>query len=327
MRVQRLPLLTAFALGLLAAACGPRPQPRVTPPRPQPFPGMEGPQGASIRVRTHDHGQQVIREMALQDYVLASVLSEVAPPAGDPEVMMRIYEVQAIVARTYAVANRRRHAAEGFDLCDTTHCQLVDLDRPSRSRWADVARAAVTSTRGRLLFYNGAPASALFHADCGGYLASAADVWGGPAVPYLTAEPDVLPGGRPHLAWTYTVALETLRRALNRSPRTAVGERLDTIDVQERDDSGRARLILVNGARAPLVRGEDFRAAVTAALGPRTIRSSRFEVRREAQTFVFTGQGFGHGVGLCQAGAAARAAAGQSVEEILEFYYPHTRLR
>jgi len=85
--------------------------------------------------------------------------------------------------------------------------------------------------------------------------------------------------------------------------------------------------VLLNGARAPLVRGEDVRAAVAAALGARTVRSSRFEVRREGELFIFTGQGFGHGVGLCQTGALARAAAGQSVERILAFYYPHTRLR
>jgi stage II sporulation protein D len=280
-----------------------------------------------IRVRTTSQGKRVTLAMPIEEYVLASVLSEVAPPRGDLLVMKRIYEVQAIVARTYAVANRGRHAAEGFDLCDTTHCQLVDLERPMTSRWANLAREALRATDGKLLYYDNAPASALYHADCGGYRASAADVWGGPAVPYLTSEPDPLPGSRTHMTWSYSVERERLRAALNANPRTSVGERLDTIDVQSRDHSGRARLVLLNGARAPLVRGEDFRTAVAAALGARTVRSSRFEVRREGQMFVFTGQGFGHGVGLCQAGAAARAAAGQSAEEILSFYYPHTRLR
>jgi stage II sporulation protein D (peptidoglycan lytic transglycosylase) len=308
-------------------ACGGRPQPRVSPPPSGPAPSTEKSRASLIRVRTVSGGRPITLAMPIEDYVLASVLSEVAPPTGETGVMMRVYQLQAIVARTYATANRGRHASEGFDLCDTTHCQLVDLERPTRSRWANLARAAVTATRGRLLYFDRVPAAALYHADCGGYRASAAEVWGGAPVPYLTSEPDPLPGGAAHMAWTFSVGREKLRAALNANPRTAVGERLDTIDVQVRDGSGRARLVLLNGTRAPVVRGEDFRAAVAAALGPRTVRSSRFEVRREGDTFTFAGQGFGHGVGLCQAGAIARAAAGQSVEDILTFYYPHTRLR
>lgn len=280
-----------------------------------------------IRVRTLSSGRRMVLAMPVEDYVLASVLSEVAPPQSDPEVMRRVFEVQAIVARTFATASHGRHASEGFDVCDTTHCQVVDLDRPTRSRWANLARAAVEETRGKLLFYQGTLVSALYHADCGGYRAAASDVWGGAALPYLSSGPDPLPDGRTHMTWTFSVAREKLRVALNANPRTAVGARLDTIDVQKRDTSGRARLVVLNGERAPLVRGEDFRAAVAAALGPRTVRSSRFEVRRDGETFIFTGQGFGHGVGLCQAGAAARAAAGQSVGAILAFYYPQTRLR
>lgn len=323
------PLAVAVALAIVALACGGRPKPRVSPPPTSPPPPapVERPRVSLIRVRTTSEGRTMILAMPIEEYVLASVLSEVAPPQGDAGVMTRIYEVQAIVARTYAAANRGRHGSEGFDLCDTTHCQLVDLERPRKSRWANLAREAVAATGGRLLLYDNAPASALYHADCGGYRASAADVWGGPAVPYLSSEPDPLPGGRTHMSWSYSVDREKLRVALNANPRTSVGERLDTIDVQARDGSGRARLVLLNGARAPLVRGEDFRAAVATSLGARTVRSSRFEVRREGQVFVFTGQGFGHGVGLCQAGAVARAAAGQSVEAILSFYYPHTRLR
>jgi stage II sporulation protein D len=274
---------------------------------------------------TNGHTQTLA--MPIEDYVLASVLSEVAPADGNVDVMKRVYEIQAIVARTYASAHLGRHAAEGFDLCDTSHCQLVDLDRPRRSRWVNIAREAVSRTAGRVLYYQNAPASALYHADCGGYLAAAADVWGGPALPYLTARPDPLPDGRAHMTWTFTVDGEKLRTALNANPRTAVGTRLDTVDVQSRDESGRAKLVLLNGARAPVVRGEDLRAAVAAALGAGSVRSSRFQVRREGRRFIFTGQGFGHGVGLCQAGAAARAAAGQSVQAILSFYYPGTRLR
>ena len=62
--------------------------------------------------------------MALEDYVRAAILSEFAPPAGDPGDIERMLEVQAIIARTYAASHLGRHQREGFDLCATTHCQL-----------------------------------------------------------------------------------------------------------------------------------------------------------------------------------------------------------
>lgn len=326
--MQRFALLVV-SIALLNA-CGGRTQPRVSPPPPEPAAGVPIPPAARvtlIRVRTTEQGRSRVLAMPIEDYVWASVLSEVTPPAGNPDVTARVFEIQAIVARTYALASRGRHATDGFDVCDTTHCQLVDLERPRKSRWATIARQVVDATEGRVLYYRDAPAAALFHADCGGFLAAASDVWGGAPVSYLTARADPLPGGATHLSWTYSVAREQLRVALNADSRTAVGERLDTIDVQSRDPSGRARLVLLNGARAPLVRGDDLRAVVGAALGARSIRSARFDVRRDGERFIFTGQGFGHGVGLCQIGALARVMAGESVEQILDFYYPHTKLR
>jgi stage II sporulation protein D len=280
-----------------------------------------------IHVRTAVEGQKQIVALPLEEYVLASVLSELAPSTGDAAALRRAFEVQAIVARTYAVANRGRHRAERFDLCDTTHCQLVDLERPRRSRWANLARAAIDATRGAVIYDGIRPATVLFHADCGGHRASATDVWGGAAGSYLRGGPDPLPDGSRHLTWHYAIEREKLRAALNSTERTSVGGRLDTIEVQSRDASGRARLLLLNGERAPLVRGEDFRGAMNAALGASAIRSARFDVRRDGNTFVFDGEGFGHGVGLCQRGALAHASAGSSVANIIEFYFPGTTVR
>ena len=49
---------------------------------------------------------------------------------------------------------------------------------------------------------------------------------------------------------------------------------------------------------------------------------ARFKLRMGAKGFVFTGRGFGHGVGMCQHGAQATAKAGKSWQQILERYYP-----
>jgi len=314
--------LLSLSLLVVASACADGVRPGLPGARPAADPAAAG----LIRVRTVAGGRAQIVALPLEEYVLASVLSEVTPPRGAPAAE-RIFEIQAIVARTYAVANRGRHADQGYDLCATTHCQIVDLDRPRTSRWSTVARQAVDRTRGRVLYYGGRLASTLYHADCGGVRADAADVWGSQPVPYLRGGADPLPGGLEHSSWRFVADRDTLQAALDAHPATAVGGRLDTVDVQQRDSSGRARLVLLNGARAPVVRGEDLRAAVAAAFGPASLRSALFDVRREGNRFVFEGRGYGHGVGLCQKGAFARAAAGEPVGRILAFYYPGTQLR
>jgi stage II sporulation protein D len=66
---------------------------------------------------------------------------------------------------------------------------------------------------------------------------------------------------------------------------------------------------------------------MTQAFGPRSIRSTSFEVVRDGNRLRFSGVGFGHGVGLCQNGTQKRAEARQSPAEIIAHYFPGTRLQ
>jgi len=271
-------------------------------------------------------GPASVRDVPLEQYVLASVLAEVAPAGLDPEAAERLFEVQAIVARTYAAANPNRHAADGFDLCPTTHCQVVDFDRLASSPWRAVAERAVTRTAGLVLVYEGRPAETVFHADCGGHTSAAHDVWGGPARPYLPAQRDEVPGGTSHRTWRYEVRRGDLRAALNRDARTAVGDRGPSLRILRRDGVGRVVEIEARGARAVRLRGEAFRLSLVQIFGLRSIRSTWFRVRQSGDRLVFEGRGSGHGVGPCQLGAQARIAAGASPAAVLAAYYPGTHL-
>jgi stage II sporulation protein D len=307
----------AVGIVVMGAACGgsvARPQ-----TVPSPVPQITG----TLDVRLADGS---VERFALEEYVLASILAEIAPSGSDPETAARVYAVQAILARTYAIASLGRHTRDGFDLCATTHCQLVDVDRAARSRWRPIAELAIEATRGRVLRFESAPVLALFHADCGGYRSAAGDIWGGRAQPYLNGGPDDLPDGSGHRTWQFRVDRARLREALARDARTNPGARIDRIDVFSRDSAGRAALVLVAGEREPIVRGEEFRMVMARAFGVSTFPSSRFDVERQGDDFAFDGTGFGHGVGLCQRGAIARAAAGDSAESILSFYFPGTTL-
>lgn len=258
--------------------------------------------------------------------MLASILTEVAPSEGDREVAGRIFEIQAIAARSYAAANLGRHRRQGFDLCDSTHCQVLDLRRLSAAPWRDVARAATARTVGIILTYRGHAAQTLFHADCGGETSAADEVWAGAPVPYLRGRPDALPGGARHQTWRLEVAASQIADAVARDGGPSIGRGRFRIEIPERDRAGRAGRVALTGSRTVTLRGTEFRSALSGALGPLSLRSTRFTVEERGGRFVFEGQGFGHGVGLCQTGAIARARAGQSPREILAFYYPGTEL-
>jgi stage II sporulation protein D len=302
-------------LATVATACAPG--------SPVAFPSAPFRAPAAVRVQVAGGS---VRQVPLEDYVQAVTLSEFAPASGDAGAIGRMLEIQAIISRTYAVAHIGRHRAQGFDLCATTHCQLFEPARLRSSRWAPAAADAVRRTASIVLWYGAAPASALFHADCGGRISDAADVWGGNPRPYLREAADDGPAAAAHGTWTYEATRDAVRDALNATAATRVGNRLDRIEVLERDAAGRAARLSLAGQQERIVRGEDFRAALTRVFGPRTIKSTRFEVRRNGGSFVFDGRGFGHGAGLCQAGALARIRAGASPAAVVARYYPGTTL-
>ena len=115
---------------------------------------------------------------------------------------------------------------------------------------------------------------------------------------------------------------EQIRLALDADPRTDVGRSLREIEIVSRDDSGRAAGLGVRGEHSYTVRGDVLRAVLNQKFGERAIQSTRFALTRSGSTFTFRGTGFGHGVGLCQRGAAARARRGDSVGQILAAYFP-----
>jgi stage II sporulation protein D len=274
-----------------------------------------------VTVRTGGRPAQI----PLDDYVLGSIIAEVSPVNDGPAAVERIFQLQAILARTYAAFHIGRHRAEGFDLCDSSHCQLYAPARLRTSRFAVAARAAVQATRGVVLAYGQPPIDALFHADCGGHLAAADAVWGGPRVPYLLSASDSVPSAA-HREWTTSVSADDLQRALNADARTRVGRTFSGLEIQKRDASGRAGEVRLDGEARRIVRGEDLRAVINLRLGDKTIQSTRFTIRQAGRAFTFRGTGFGHGVGLCQLGAATRVRRGESVEAILGAYFKGAKL-
>ena len=220
----------------------------------------------------------------------------------------------AIVIRTYAL--HVPHGHRDYDLCDSTHCQLLHWNGvPDR---AAAAHAATLATAGETLWFHHLPALAYFNKDCGGHTASPGQIWpSAHAVAYLPSRPDpycVRTGGND---WASELSRRDIASAL--AGRGLVPPSWLHLSVSRRAESGRVLTVRLDSCEIP---GEDFRLAVGAALGWNRIPSTWFEVSEQGDRLYFHGRGWGHGVGLCQKGATVMAAQGHSASEILNQYFP-----
>jgi len=253
-----------------------------------------------VNVGTPSNGRVV--RVPLETYVARVIAGEAEPAAPDAA-----QQALAIAIRTFAIVNLRRHAKEGFDLCDTTHCQVPRASTPA-------TRQAALVTAGRVLVYKGAPAVVFYSANCGGRSESADEVWPGINLPYLRPVDDDVHGD--DVPWTLDLTLERIQSALQTAGFS--GERLKGLTIDDRNASGRVSRLRLDGLQPNMITGSAFRTAV----GPATLRSTAFTIEGNGGVVRFTGRGYGHGVGMCAVGAARRARRGETAEAILSVYYP-----
>jgi SpoIID/LytB domain protein len=257
--------------------------------------------------RTLPNGQTKVETISLDAYIAQVLAGEGQPRAGDAA-----QQALAITARTFALANRNRHKKEGFDLCDTTHCQVV------RRATATTTRAA-EATSGRVLLDRGQPALVFYSAWCGGKSELASQVWPGATdYSYEPALHDDACEDEP--GWISEVRVGDIERALRAAG--LKGSRLRNLRVITRNTSDRVARIAVEGFNPPEMSGHEFRMAVGRIAGWQSIKSTWFDIDRTSTGYRFKGRGFGHGVGLCVIGAGKRAQKGATAEQILHFYFP-----
>jgi SpoIID/LytB domain protein len=242
---------------------------------------------------------------------LEAYVSRVLAGEGDPRAGEAAQQALAIAIRTYTLKNSGRHARDGYDLCDSTHCQVP---RPS----TPASRRAAMATSGQVLTYHGDLAEVFYSASCGGRSERAADVWPGADYPYLVSRRDDVCEDDPE--WTVDFTLDAVRRSLERVG--FEGDRLRDIRVDGRTSSGRVARVRLSGMRPDVIGGNEFRLAVGAV----ELKSTAFTVEKRGDALRFTGRGFGHGVGMCVIGAARRAMRGETARAILAQYYPGLEL-
>jgi len=138
-----------------------------------------------------------VNVVPLEEYLYSVVASEM-PQAWHIEAL----KAQSCAARTYAVSRIGRHASAGYDLCDTTHCQVYT----GKGGEAESTRNAVDATRGVLIYYNNTPiADAVYCSSSGGMTDNSENVWVS-AVPYLRSVPEINEPTAKQWSVTYTMA-------------------------------------------------------------------------------------------------------------------------
>ncbi len=273
--------------------------------------------GLAVERRTS--GFDVINQVALEEYVAGTLggemISSWAPAA---------LRAQAVACRSFVLYQMERRTAEPFDVtADVSSQRYLGVEGESDAAWA-----AVRATRGETLWDAGGPVLAAFHSASGGRTASAAEVWGTP-IAYLRSVPVESEDASPDTYWRVAVSQQDLRRALE-GLGIEIGA-IEAVEVSRRSGSGRAAEVRFRGkAGRAKVTGRQLRQA----LGSSAIRSTMFDVRfgegdeesDETGQVVFVGSGYGHGVGMSQWAAQGMALEGATYGDILDKFYPGTRL-
>lgn len=320
----------------------------------------------NVRRTVGKTGLTVVNTLPVEEYIYGIIAREISPAWP-----LEAVKAQAVAARTFALYNLGKHAADGYDVCATTDCQVYGGKTVEDAR----ATKAANDTRGLVATYQGKPIPAYFHSSGGGYTENSENVWGG-QLPALRGVAD-FDEGSPHYKWEKQLTQKEVEEAL-----AGAGIQIGALQAIElshltkppvsapdRGVSGRiTELRLIGSAGNTKISGTKFRTILglnstlfdinvilpaekkvefeitdiygdhdtkTVPINVRPLPETGFAVDKENirrvsgrtnETIVFTGYGWGHGLGLSQWGAKAMAEKAppgdaEYFREILKHYY------
>ena len=283
-----------------------------------------------------------------EDYLKGVVPNEM-PASWHVEAL----KAQAVAARTYSVKSI------GKVVPDTTAFQVY-----GGYNWYTNSTKAVDATKGKVLKYNNQLISATYYSSNGGYTEASEEVWGN-ALPYLVAKKDTkdpvnawtLKLSKKQLGTTLTASkaasewskakeanaadLAGLKSWLLKNKETAAsdmriasissltfsgktkGQRAKTVSIKLNYHlKNKTGTYTVNKSTTASMKMTEFRTV----MGATKVKSTFASVTNNTNDFTISGKGYGHGIGMSQYGAKARAESGNSYSSILSFYYPGTKL-
>jgi SpoIID/LytB domain protein len=295
-----------------------------------------------------------INELPVERY-LASVISSEMSATASPEFL----KAHAVISRSWLLAQmeKRRQHENGsdsffsfikkddelirwydredhtiFDVCADDHCQRYQGISHARNQHVE---EAVSLTRGQILTYDGDICDARFHKCCGGvteefqycwedtpkpYLVSVQDPWCNTTDKHILSQVlnDYDQETPDFYRWTVDYTQEQLSELVSRKLNIDFGTITDLVPL-EKGKSGRICRLMIVGTKKTFTIGKELE--IRRALSETHLLSSAFDIEKTPTGFRLHGRGWGHGVGLCQIGAAVMGEQGKTYEEILLYYY------
>ena len=281
----------------------------------------------------------LIQKLSFDDYLRGVLPYEIG--SNSP---IEALKAQAIIARTWAIYNADRFKSDNYHLCITTQCQVY---KPSLNNNLNIENA-IRETTNMIMTYNGNPVNAFYHASNGGISAPASESWEMKDYPYFLTKYDFIGGGNNKFnsfnknekslrnfifdknnkylgskhylfRWTKKIASTQIINLINKQNSSFQKDKTIDLKIIERGKSGRVIKLEIrqSGRLEPLILNkDDIRKYL------KFLPSNLFIIDKLNDDFwVFTGGGFGHGVGLSQSGAIEMANLGFNYKRILDHYY------
>ena len=301
-----------------------------------------------------------INELPVEKYLTSVISSEMSSTSS-----LEFLKAHAVISRSWLLAQiekRKQHESGGdnffsftksdhefirwydredhtiFDVCADDHCQRYQgITRANNTH----VEEAISQTRGQVLMYEDEICDARFSKCCGGVTEEFQYCWEDTPKPYLVSFHDPYCNTNDkHIlsqvlndfdqetpdfySWQVKYTKAELSELVNRKLKDDFGEIQDLIPV-ERGKSGRIWKLKIVGTKKTFTIGKELE--IRRALSESHLYSSAFDVEKTTEGFILHGKGWGHGVGLCQIGAAVMGEQGHPYDEILLFYYRNAEIK
>lgn len=286
--------------------------------------GVEGTKNDAVKTIKLLHKKtEQIEEVDIEAY-LCHVVSAEMPANFELEAL----KAQAVVARTYTIFKAKNKKHENADICDDSTCCQAWISKEDRlARWEEAKRESnwqkivqcVQETKGKIITYHNEPINAFFHSNSGGITELPVNVWGGSDLPYLQVVETAGEEGYSQYASEVELSKEELIQKLKEKYADIQIDftNEEEIKILEYTDSNRVKTIKFGNHQ---LSGIETRTL----LG---LKSTNFEISKEAETIKFKVKGYGHGVGMSQTGADMLAKQGKNYEEIIHHFYTDVEIQ
>ncbi|MEN9948114.1 MAG: hypothetical protein RL106_937 [Bacteroidota bacterium] len=258
--------------------------------------------GENIEIKIVNNQLQMVNVMTIDTYISGVVEAE-----GGPNHDLEYYKAQAVISRTYALSQYYKHIDDGYNLCDQTHCQVFN----GLPKHEHIMVNAAEQTKSLVIVDENANLiTAAFHSNCGGRTNNSEHVWSRP-LSYCVAREDTFCIKMPNSNWEKRIPIQDWKRYLE-------AKKIPVSDTAQMGyfPTEKEMYYKEGGSKVLLV---DMRKDLK-------LKSTYFSAHQDGNDMVLIGQGFGHGVGLCQEGSIRMAQLGYGFEDIIHFYYTNVKI-